>query len=284
MKNPPSSDFVSLGASTPGFSTLTITKPLLELGQKILADLRHNSHYTADPIFEVQRERKITGIDPDYTDSFMWIEDGEEVSDEEAKELEAKYEETGEVASGYSRVGYVTEMETLSGMYFFTHEAAQAVVDARPSDKLSVNVNSAYRNHEFKAIREYLATVAMLAEDHRPAPTFSRKVPLRMPVRFDLELGCLYDATAMHMHLVSCAEAVVVPEDFAADLSLEALPDLPQPAKLWTPKTDGAEPMPLFTEEQIRGYGVQHAAQVRLMFERQESNRSSEASSPSPGR
>ena len=262
---------VSVNGPAAGTTTITIPKVLLEMGQKMLADVRNNDHSTRNPLFEVQRLRKITGIDPNYADTFMWVSDGEEVTDDAViAEIQAKYDETGNEPDGYQRVGYVEKWETADCMVFFTPQAAEAVMKGKDPGEWRVMVNSAYRNHEFKAIQEYLQVVALLAETHAPQPMYTNPVNLPMPVKFDKDLGCLYDTFAMHRHLVRCAESVVLPPDAKEDPTQVGMPELPQPAKtLSSSEADPrAEPMALFTEAQIRAYGHAHAVTAKLMFAR----------------
>lgn len=279
MSDSYAAQMVSVNGPAAGTTTITIPKVLLEMGQKMLADARSNDHCTKNPLFEVQRLRKITGIDPDYAETFLWICDGEEVTDDaERAKVQAEYDETGNEPDGYQRVGYVEEWETADCMVFFTPQAAQAAMQGKDPSAWRVSVNSAYRNHEFKAIQEYLQVVALLAETHAPQPMYTQPVNLPMPVKFDKDLGCLYDIFAMHRHLVRCAESVVLPPDAKDDPSLVGLPEVPQPAKTLSSREaePWTEPMALFTEAQMRAYGNTYAVAARLMFARtDEQNESS---------
>lgn len=146
---------------------------LVEIGAAIDADLRHNNHHTAEPIFLVEQRRRIYGMDSDYTDEFEWLsEEGSQIDDTRARRLEALYQ-GGCIDSehrGYRRACYIDRWEFVQP--FFTRQAAQSYIDAnahRMTDP-RIMVDSAYRNPEWQAIRRLALDVAALKEvsSHEP--------------------------------------------------------------------------------------------------------------------
>ena len=128
------------------------------MGRRLLADLKENDHYTADPLFTVQRKRLVTGIDPDYASNVGWLdEDYKLVTDRrEIDRLDAYYGEHDEMPDGYTLTGYAEEWEHIDT--YLTPQAARARI-ANESD-MRVYVESAYRNHEMKLIRSLLICLA----------------------------------------------------------------------------------------------------------------------------
>lgn len=113
---------------------------------------------TSHPMFLIQRNRRIYGMDPNYSEDFTWIhqDDCEEVAEDERAKLEAQHEETGEEASGYRRVAYIDLWEFVTA--FFTRAAAeQFLIDnAHRFGQKRIYVDSGHRNPEWQAIRAYL--------------------------------------------------------------------------------------------------------------------------------
>lgn len=127
------------------------------IAQRMAAD--NGDHCTRDPIFTVEKKRRIVGIDTDYAQTTGWFntDGGEMIDAEHATELEAKWKEGADVPDGHIRSGYIDEWEHVSS--YFTKEAAQAVVDAK-ADAFRVYVDSAYRNHEWQAMRAFMLSLA----------------------------------------------------------------------------------------------------------------------------
>lgn len=134
-----------------------VPEDILEIGRRMIADTKDNFHYTAHPMFRVEKRRIVTGIDLDFTDSIAWIdEDGEILDPEEAATLEAAYDKTGEVPDSYTRTGFVEEWEHVDT--YLTQQAAEARINGGKDGR--VNVGSAYRNSEMRAVREFLMSLA----------------------------------------------------------------------------------------------------------------------------
>ena len=114
---------------------------------------------TADPVFTVQQRRRIIGIDPQWTDDVVWIEDGEECGPERAAELEAEWARTGEEPDECIRTGYADEWQHV--MTFFTEHAARDYIEHnrhRMRDP-RIYVDSAYRNPEWQNVVKFLMEV-----------------------------------------------------------------------------------------------------------------------------
>jgi len=99
---------------------------------------------TAGPIFVVQQKRRLYGLDPAYTETFVWMNsDGEEADENERA----------------TRVGYLDQWEFVTAC--FTQGAAQRFIDenAHNLKEPRIFVESSYRNYEWQAVREYLKAV-----------------------------------------------------------------------------------------------------------------------------
>lgn len=115
---------------------------------------------TADPIFVVQQRRRTYGFDPSVSDDHVvWIHSDEcvEATSEETKDLEEKFDEScGEEPDGWRRTAYQDTWEFVQP--FFTRAAAEAFIAAN-SHRLTaprIDVDSAYRNPEWQAVRAFL--------------------------------------------------------------------------------------------------------------------------------
>ena len=118
-----------------------------------------DNRITANPIFMVQELKRTWGIDTDYDPEITWLHDDEavEVDPKKAKALERLYQYCGVEHEGYRRVGYVEEWVHVQP--FFTEAAADLYIKQNGHNhkgRLLTYVESAYRNHEWNAVREYL--------------------------------------------------------------------------------------------------------------------------------
>lgn len=115
-----------------------------------------DSQCTANPVFTVQQRHRISGIDTQWTEDVMWIQDGEELSAELSAEMEASFQETGIEPDECTRTGYVDEWEHVAT--FFTEKAAKDYIERnrhRMRDP-RVYVDSAYRNEEWQQVVAFL--------------------------------------------------------------------------------------------------------------------------------
>lgn len=143
-----------------------------------LADLRNelktqDNRITADPLFIVEVERRIYGMNEEWTDDYIWVysEDSgysfepDEIFDEiredckndpDLGELNLYDEEIDPEEWGYEECFYVTVMEFVSA--HFTEKAADLYI-AQNNHNLRrprTYVTSQYRCHEWNMIREHL--------------------------------------------------------------------------------------------------------------------------------
>lgn len=131
---------------------------LHEIGERIRTQ---DNRITADPIFLVEEQVRIYGIDTNYDPKIAWLHEDEsvEVEPRKAKRLEAKFQETGDDSpDGYQRVGYAEEWRYVQP--FFTEAAADLYVKTkshRHRGKLRTFADSGHSNPEWKAMRAYLA-------------------------------------------------------------------------------------------------------------------------------
>lgn len=137
--------------------TPQVPESIVEIGRRMLADTKDNTHYTADPLFLVEKRLDIFGIDTDYAPRIAWIdEDGHEAVGDEAEALEKAYQETGEVPEVYTRTGAEERWEYVDT--YLTQQAAEARINGGPDGR--VMVESACRNNEMKLVREFLMFLA----------------------------------------------------------------------------------------------------------------------------
>jgi len=118
---------------------------------------------TAEPIFLVQQQRRIYGMDPEYCgQNIAWLDclnDSEELTHAEAQVLEKRYLETLEEPENFARTGYIDQWEYVQP--FFTEEAAQSYIDTNKHrhSELRIYVDSAYRNYEWQMVRALLLSM-----------------------------------------------------------------------------------------------------------------------------
>lgn len=131
-----------------------------EIGERLRTQ---DNRCTAYPIFEVQERKRVYGIDTDYDPKIAWLYDDESVEVHEghggisSEALEAKYQEDLNEPRGYRRVGYHEYWEYVQP--FFTEVAANRYIQENGHNhagELRVYAGSAYRNHEWQAVREQL--------------------------------------------------------------------------------------------------------------------------------
>jgi len=122
-----------------------------------LGDERSNDHYTADPMFVVQRKRLVAGIDTDYDPEIGWLdEECDLIEGSERDQLETEYQKSLEVPDGYTRTGISWEWEYVDT--YLTPQAATARINGGKDGR--VYVESACRNHEMRIVREFLKSLA----------------------------------------------------------------------------------------------------------------------------
>ena len=172
-------------AGTVDSLSISLDEHHLALIPQALRDIAANlatqdNRCTSDGIWLVQKKVRQTGLDPDYCDRCIWLDcgnDHSEVTDpaqiERLEELEEKYPltEDEKVEFGdYLKTGYTDRWETVQP--FFTEKAAQRFIDSNAHrhdpGALRIYVDSAYRNPEWMAIRNFLLSLNPAASS---APT-----------------------------------------------------------------------------------------------------------------
>src|SRR3989304_1561511 len=115
---------------------------------------------TQHPVFLVQQCARVYGFDHNYVDDRAWLDDeGNEAVAEDFIAFEESWEKAGIEPDGWSRTAYFDRWDFVQ--LFFTREAAQRYGE-RNAHNLKIwriYVDSAHRNHEVQAVREYLLKV-----------------------------------------------------------------------------------------------------------------------------
>jgi len=129
---------------------------LAAIGERIRTQ---DNRFTAHPIFEVQEQKRVYGIDTEYDPKIAWLYEDEsvEVEARTARLFEARYQRTEDETRGYRRVGYHEYWEYVQP--FFTEAGAQRYIEENGHNhrgKLRIYAGSGYRNHEWQAMREFL--------------------------------------------------------------------------------------------------------------------------------
>lgn len=118
-----------------------------------------DNHCTRAPLYVVQKRRRITGLDPRFSDDIAWWNAGDmrEADADEHEKLEAAYQDTLEEPEGWTRSAYMDTWEFVTCC--FTEAAAKAFI-ARNAHRLGearVFVDSLFRNEEMLAVQKMLA-------------------------------------------------------------------------------------------------------------------------------
>ena len=121
-----------------------------------------DNYATADPIYIVREKQRIYGIDSGWTDDEVWLnEDGSEVSedDPDLADVLEYYVEHGTEPKGWTLAGYRDQY--INVQYFFSADGAMDYIESNKHNlnKPHIYVDSAHRNPEWKAIRDFLNKV-----------------------------------------------------------------------------------------------------------------------------
>lgn len=138
---------------------------ILEIGRRLLADKEKNSHFTADPMFTVQREVRVYWIEEGEGDGAIWLENGEHHDDAMSSRLERRYKRGWPIPERFDRVEYKTNWEFVDA--YLTPQAAEervAYMNRKGRDTYRTYVESGCRNGEWKAVQAYLMALAKTAE------------------------------------------------------------------------------------------------------------------------
>ena len=145
--------------------TIDIPRDILDIAERLRTQ---DNRITADPIFVVQEEKRVYGMDASYSDNIAWLHADEchEVDAKLARRLEKLFWDSCEpktqkrIDERYTRTGYFDEWVNVQP--FFTEDAADAYCDTqkhRHKGKLRVFADSAYRNPEWRAVRKFLLSL-----------------------------------------------------------------------------------------------------------------------------
>lgn len=136
----------------------------LEKLKEIQHELKtQDNRITSDPIFLVQEKERIYGIDTDFLDDdkIIWYHcDGVEADEDEKASLDDLEESGKDIDDCWDKVGYIEKYRTIQT--FFTEKAAQNFIDRnkhRYEGKLSIYVESLYRNPEMRLIRDFILSL-----------------------------------------------------------------------------------------------------------------------------
>ena len=114
---------------------------------------------TADPIFLVQQQRRIYGMDPDFADEgqIAYLLDGESLSGEDLEAAKKAWDENGTIDDDVTRTGYIDVWEFATCC--FTRQAAEDYIACNGHNlkEPRIYVDSAWRNQEWQAVRAFLA-------------------------------------------------------------------------------------------------------------------------------
>jgi hypothetical protein len=123
---------------------------------------------TENPIFMVQRRRRIYGMDWKYTDDCTWVHEGggEEIDEEARENLEESWQTNGcTYIYGCHRVGYIDIWENIQP--FFTRKGAEEYIRVNGHNlkpETQIYVEAGWRNYEWAVVR------ALLSGDNRGEP------------------------------------------------------------------------------------------------------------------
>jgi hypothetical protein len=128
---------------------------LADVGEQIRTQ---DNQCTSDPLFVVQEQRRILGIDSDYSEDYVWLHEYDheyEAEEAEAVELDERWD-AGLPCSGWDKIHFIELWQSVT--VCFTARAAEAYIEANRHNLRNprVYVDSAYRNAEIQAIRKFL--------------------------------------------------------------------------------------------------------------------------------
>ena len=135
---------------------------LAALGDKLRTQ---DNACTAEPLFVVYEAERIYGLDLDYASDCCWLrpiehDGGEETDPEVIAQLDALLDAGDDTiidGAEYTRTGYVDRDRFVT--LCFTRDGAEDFIARnkhRHRGALRIDVDSAYRNPELKAIRNHL--------------------------------------------------------------------------------------------------------------------------------
>ena len=145
-------------------SAVPVPAVLLEIGRRLLSDRKGNDHFTADPIYLVQKEHRTYHIEDGEEDGTVWVDVDTEVDEVTASRLERRFHRGWALPERFERIGYKTAWVFVDA-YLSYDAAKERVVQERRKHygTFRTYVESGCRNHEWKALQAYL--IALAQED-----------------------------------------------------------------------------------------------------------------------
>lgn len=139
---------------------IELPEELLEIGRKLLTQ---DNACTDTPVFVVAETRRISGMDPEYTDKFFyWDSENQcEPDDDELAMINGCGLRGGAIPEPWEKVWYV--VKEFDVQWFFTADAAEDYIKRnshRHSGPLHISVDWGGRNNEWKAVRNFLMAAA----------------------------------------------------------------------------------------------------------------------------
>ncbi len=132
---------------------------LQKIGHQIATQ---DNQYTDQPIFIVQQKRMVTGFDPRYLDDDQigWFDCDGMATPEEAKNLEAEYQQSYKEPDGWYRTGFSTYWEFVTAC--FTEQGCMdyLAINGHNLTEPRIYAYGSDRNNEFRTVREYLLGLA----------------------------------------------------------------------------------------------------------------------------
>lgn len=134
---------------------------LAEAGRRLIQDRRGNDHFTAHPIYTVQREDRVYHIVEGVGDGFVWVVDGDLCGDDLSARIERRYRREWPIPERFERIEYRTRWEFVDA--YLSYEAAKDRVESenrKHYGRYRTYVESGCRNHEWKALQRHLMSLA----------------------------------------------------------------------------------------------------------------------------
>ena len=205
-----------VNAASPASEQVAIPEGMREIGHLIATQ---DNRYTDQPMFIVQQRRRVIGLDADYCDNIVWVcseDDYSEASSEEAAQLEAEYQETGKVKSGWMRTGYSDTWEFVTAC--FTEQGCKDYLkrDGHNLKEPRIYAEGSYRNEEFRTIRNWLRSLAAA-----PAPPIAAAQVQEDAARIARLEAQLAECSALSQKWAAAAGAADGRAEQARNLALE---------------------------------------------------------------
>jgi len=131
--------------------------------------LGQDNRCTDAPMFIVQERKRIWGISEEYSEDSAWIDtesgDTIEADDKEAAILDSLRQSYKDVPDNWEKVGYIDQWEFVTAC--FTEQGCKDYLAANGHNHGETRIYAAgsYRNAEFRSVREFLKSIALVKSD-----------------------------------------------------------------------------------------------------------------------